>query len=423
MLIKEHKLLIEQATAKAGGQLDYQPKKSSSKILVYYVRASNRTDARRNVQNFLKSKKITFTEKKTSLSSENITEFVLGTYTIRMGYKPRSGGMTETTLNSTITELVPCIAFLNGCVERNPDKLYEKVLGYTQSQKCYVNAADQKAGIDFLEDMPKSSKFKEKMNNAVAITKFLEDTHRNKKIKNVFWTYRAKPDGIPKNSPADIAIFFEDKSILGVSLKAGGESTKEPLLNTYVNKIYYHFEPSGTQIQRLRQDLYTNTYSKIPNVTSPRYDEVGTERKKTLAALDTLETTNLQEYERLYNANLAIIRNKLLYTMTKDFETFKKYCRSEILKQSDVPVIIIKAVNDTYKEIKDSNRLSVLLEQATSVEGMVSISSKQNFDIRIKQYSKVLGSMNMAVRSNKVGIEHKLGQFFNLAVKYNGLNE
>ena len=54
---------------------------------------------------------------------------------------------------------------------------------------------------------------------------------------------------------------------------------------------------------------------------------------------------------------------------------------------------------------------------------MVSISSKQNFDIRIKQYSKVLGSMNMAVRSNKVGVEHKLGQFFNLAVKYNGLNE
>ena len=73
--------------------------------------------------------------------------------------------------------------------------------------------------------------------------------------------------------------------------------------------------------------------------------------------------------------------------MTKDFEMFKKYCRSEILKQSDVPVTIIKAVNDTYKEVKDSNRLSVLLEQATSVEGMVSVSSKQNFDIRIKQYS------------------------------------
>jgi len=28
----------------------------------------------------------------------------------------------------------------------------------------------------------------------------------------------------------------------------------------------------------------------------------------------------------------------------------------------------------------------------------------------------------MSVRSNQVGVRHKLGQFFNLAVKYNGLN-
>jgi len=49
--------------------------------------------------------------------------------------------------------------------------------------------------------------------------------------------------------------------------------------------------------------------------------------------------------------------------------------------------------------------------------------SKQNFDIMLKRGSKVIGTMNMAVRSNKVGVTHKLGQFFNLAVKYNGLKE
>lgn len=423
MLQQKDKLLIEQAAKKAGGQIEFQQKKSTKTAMVYYVRVSNRVDARRNLQNFIKSKKIKFEEKKTSLSSENITEFLIGDYTIRIVYKPRSGGMTETTLNSTITELVPCLAFLNKITERNPEKLYEKVLALPQKQTCYVNAADQKAGVDFLEDMPKSSKFREKMTNAVAITKFLEDTHKNKKIDKVFWTYRAKPVGVPANSPADIAIFFVDKSILGVSLKAGGETTKEPLLNTYVNKVYYHFEPSGTQIQRLRSDLYRNTYSKISGIKSDKYDEGNDNRKVTFAALEKLENQDLPRYEQLYDANLAIIRNKLVYTMTKDFEMFKKYCRSEILKQSDVPVTIIKAVNDTYKEVKDSNRLSVLLEQATSVEGMVSVSSKQNFDIRIKQYSKVLAVMNMAVRSNKVGVQHKLGQFFNLAVKYNGLNE
>ena len=421
MLQQKDKLLIEQAAKKAGGQIEFQQKKSTKTAMVYYVRVSNRVDARRNLQNFIKSKKIKFEEKKTSLSSENITEFGIGDYTIRIVYKPRSGGMTETTLNSTITELVPCLAFLNKITERNPEKLYEKVLALPQKQTCYVNAADQKAGVDFLEDMPKSSKFKEKMMNAVGITKFLEQQHSKKKINNVFWTYRAKPPGIPSNSPADIAIYYVDGSILGVSLKAGGDSTKEPLLNTYVNKVYYHFEPSGSQIKRLKEDLFKNTYSKIPGITSKTYDE-GSERVKTFNALEAFERDYNSEYERLYDANLAIIRNKLIYTMTKDFETFKKYCKSEILKQGNVPVMIVKAVNDTTREVKDSNRLGVLLEQATSIEGMISVSSKQNFDIRIKRYSEVLGSMNMAVRSNKVGVQHKLGQFFNLAVKYNGLN-
>lgn len=421
MLTKPQQLLIEQATKKAGGKLSFEQKKSTKTTAVYFVRASNRPDARRNVQNFLKTKKISITEKKTSLSSENITEFVLGTYTVRIVYKPMAGGMTETTLNSTITELIPCLAYLNGIKERNPEKLYDMILDLPHKQSCYVNTADQKAGVDFLEDMPKSSKFKEKMMNAVGITKFLEQQNNKKKIDNVFWTYRAKPPGIPSNSPADIAIYYVDGSILGVSLKAGGDSTKEPLLNTYVNKVYYHFEPSGSQIKRLKEDLFKNTYSKIPGITSKAYDE-GSERQKTFNALEAYERDYNSEYEKLYDANLAIIRNKLIYTMTKDFETFKKYCKSEILKQGNVPVMIIKAVNDTTREVKDSNRLGVLLEQATSIEGMISVSSKQNFDIRIKRYSEVLGSMNMAVRSNKVGVQHKLGQFFNLAVKYNGLN-
>ena len=424
MLTKPQQQIIEQASAKAGGKLSFEQKKSTKNVAVYFVRASNRPDARRNIQNFLKSKNIKITEKKTSLSSENITELDLVGHTVRLVYKPMSGGMTETTLNSTITELVPCLAWLNGIIQRNPEKLYEEVLGLPQDkQKCWVTASDKKAGVDFLEDMPKSSKFKEKMMNAVAITKYLEDMDEKKKIKNVFWTYRAKPAGVPANSPADIVILFQDNTMLGVSLKAGGESTKEPLLNTYVNQIYYNFEPSGTQIKRLRDDLYKNTYSKIPGIESPRYDEAGAERNRTLDALANFESQNIKMYEKYYDTNLAIIRNKMLYTMTKDLNLFKKWCKTQILKQSDVPVTIIKAVNDTYKEVKDSNRLGVLLQQATSVEGMVSITSKQNFDIRIKRYSEVLGTMNMSVRSNKVGVQHKLGQFFNLAVKYNGLNE
>ena len=78
MLTKPQQLIIEQATAKAGGKLSFEQKKSTRNVAVYFVRASNRPDARRNIQNFLKSKKLVITEKKTSLSSENITEFQIG---------------------------------------------------------------------------------------------------------------------------------------------------------------------------------------------------------------------------------------------------------------------------------------------------------------------------------------------------------
>ena len=68
MLTKPQQLIIEQATAKAGGKLSFEQKKSTKTTAVYFVRASNRPDARRNIQNFLKSKKLVITEKKTSLS-------------------------------------------------------------------------------------------------------------------------------------------------------------------------------------------------------------------------------------------------------------------------------------------------------------------------------------------------------------------
>ena len=108
--------------------------------------------------------------------------------------------------------------------------------------------------------------------------------------------------------------------------------------------------------------------------------------------------------------------------MTKDFKHFASYCRKQILKQSEVPVTIIKAVNDTYKEIKDSNRLNVLLAEANKVTAEASTSSKQNFLLCLYNGSKKIGVMNMSVRSNQVGVKHKLGQFYNLAVKYNGLD-
>lgn len=420
-LTKQQFLIVEQAAKKAGAMLSFEEKKSTKSADVFFARAADRATARKHVSNHFKSKKLPVTIKKTSLSSEDITETEIGGKTVRIVYKPMSGGMTETTLNSTITELIPCLAFLNNINETSVDKLYERILKLDNAkQRCYVNQSDAKAGKDFIEQMPESSLYSVKMNNAIAIRKYLKDTNSKKKIKDVYWTYRAKPAGVPANSPADIVIFFNDGTLLGVSLKAGGESTKEPLLNTYVKPIYEYFD-NGTLSKNLRKYLLDNVYKNV-GVKASNYDE-SAERNNTLDILEKVERDNQKKYDEMYDKGLGIIRERLMKLMVKDFKKFSAYCRVQILKQSEVPVTIIKAVNDSYKEVKDSNRLNVLLSEANKVTAQASPSSKQNFFIHLHQNNKIIGTMNMAVRSNQVGVKHKLGQFFNLAVKYNGLDE
>lgn len=422
LLTKTQYKLVEQAAAKAGAKISYEKKKSTLSADVFFARAASRPTARKHFGNHFKTLKLPVTEKKTSLSSEDITETTIDGTTVRIVYKPMSGGMTETTLNSTITELVPCLAFLNGITETNIDKLYEKIIGLSSKlQPPYVTQNDLKAGLDFIEQMPESSLYSVKMTNAMAIRKYLKDTNNNKKIDTVYWTYRAKPVGVPANSPADIVIFFNDGSLLGVSLKAGGESTREPLLNTYVKPIYEFFDRGNTKSIKLRKKLLKEVYNEI-DITASNYDE-GAERNKTLDVLEQFERDNLKKYEELYDKGLYCIREELSDLMVQDYHKFSDWCRAQILKQSDVPVTIIKAVNDTYREVKDGNRLNAYLSKATSVKVEISTTSKQNFSFCLYQGSKKIATMNMAVRSNKVGVQHKLGQFFNLAVKYNGLND
>src|SRR6056300_819746 len=119
LLTKIQYKLVEQAAAKAGAKISYEKKKSTLSADVFFARAASRPTARKHVGNHFKTLKLPVTEKKTSLSSEDITETTIDGKTVRIVYKPMSGGMTETTLNSTITELVPCLAFLNGITETN----------------------------------------------------------------------------------------------------------------------------------------------------------------------------------------------------------------------------------------------------------------------------------------------------------------
>ena len=283
-----------------------------------------------------------------------------------------------------------------------------------------MKSAEIKVGDAFMTQMPDSSKFKEKLDNAIAITQYLEAMHKQKSIDNVFWSYRTKPAGVDADSPADIVVKFTDGELLGISLKAGDATSKEPLLNSYVNPIM-DVLASERDKTTLRNFLFEQVYSKIPGI-QPTYD-TRKYKKATRDILYDFETNNRARYEQYYDAMLEIGRQNIMEVFTNDVDDFCQYISKKVLKVTSTPTKIVKAIGKTTKEIEDSNLLGTLMPLTKSIEAEASKTSKQQFMIHLMDKNKKrIGTMNMSIRSNQVGKNHKLGQFFNLAVKYNGLD-
>jgi hypothetical protein len=333
-------------------------------------------------------------------------------------FKPASGGMNETTLNSTITELSPAIAFSMRYHPKSVDDFYSFLMTVNQdSLDVYVNANDKKAGTKFISEFSQSSKFKEKMNNAMGVLKYLYDEDKKSKIKRVIWGYRAKPFGIPSSHKGDIFIEYQTGGVIGVSLKAGTETSSEPKLNTYVNPILTSF---GISNNKLRALLYTGVYSKIPNIGGATvYDTV--DKRNTLKILEILESTAPDKYNSLYDTGLDIIRNYLIDMFNTNHQKTINWIKSAILGENDgVPLVVVKAFNDKYTILTDDDNISMFLPKVKDISATKSTSSKQDFYIELITGQEKL-KMKFTVRTNKTGVEHKLGQFFNLSVKFNGI--
>ena len=78
---------------------------------------------------------------------------------------------------------------------------------------------------------------------SVGILNWNEEYSKDREIDKVVWGYREKPDGVPNNHAGDIFLVFKNKKILpkvvGISLKAGTKSSKEPKLNSYVGNTFF----------------------------------------------------------------------------------------------------------------------------------------------------------------------------------------
>ena len=156
-----------------------------------------------------------------------------------------SGGK-QTTINSTITELFPTLAFNNKVKLTDYKGMHKlavslgdgQLLSDNKSKKSFVNNGDIKAAYDFIDDTYKirPNMLQEKLSNAVGILNYLYEVNRVRPIDKVVWGYRAKPVGVPSGHAGDIFIFFQKGSpkISGISLKAGTVKSAEPKMNSYV---------------------------------------------------------------------------------------------------------------------------------------------------------------------------------------------
>ncbi len=417
----------------SGLKYEIDNKKSSSGRTIIIVRDNDRIDTRDDFFKSLKDAGISAEIK--DYASSSIEHIWLKDKfedsednkdkTIIVVFKPAAGGMQETTLNSSITELFPCIAWEKGWA--NPtsvDDFYQKLITVdTNTLKC-VGSQDREAAKETIAKAPDSSKYQTKMENALGILKYLRIQNKQSPIKSILWGYRAKPTGVDEKHPGDMYITFKDNKVLGVSLKAGGKSTHEAKLNTYVNPVWDAFGKQR-ELVALRKKLHKEVYSKIPDIPSETEYDTGKGRKITGNVLKDFNRTNNKKYEQYYDEQLEIMRGAIIDLFNKNPKQSFKYIKENILRNApDVPTIVIKGVGDDFQQVTDDDEVGVFLAVTKYIVAYKSTKSKQNWHIDlVSGGGKETLTMNMVIRSNKGGHAgvKKLGQYYNLSVKFNSI--
>jgi len=358
-----------------------------------------------------------------SKSSFDLTQ-VLGLGSeMRLIYKPSKGGMQETTLNSSITELFPALAFSLGISPKlKNDKFYNQLIVKNQPRLgVYKNQKAYEAGKSILDNASTSTKLDAKITNAKAIYRYLLTENKRKKINKVVWGYRPnmKPSGVNANHKGDIFVVFNDKKMVGISLKAGGSGTKEPQFNSYVRPIYNSFGKLG-DYSKLQKASYENYYKNIPDMV--KYSDYG--KSPMRKVVQDYEKAFPKDYEKRYDLQLAFVRQTLCNLINTYPDKAKQWLLKEVVaEQQDVPLVVLKAYGDKAELINDESVLRSCVQTAKKKGGVFaypSSKSKQNWHIDMICNTKKT-TLNFSVRTNAPGKKHKLAQFVNLAVKFNGL--
>ena len=402
---------------------DMDTKSTTSKTTTVIIRVPNndRTITKDKLETKLRKSGYTITSKRGG-GSIGTTIVSFPKHNIDITYKSLSGGMSETTLNSTITELSPTIAFMKKkkYSVNDVEKYYSFLKENAKLPGVYVNQTDMKSGEEFIKSFKTSSKFEEKMKNAIQVTNFLYSKNAEKPISKVFWGYRAKPSGpggitIPGNHKGDIFLKFNDNSMLGVSLKAGDEKSSEPQLNTYVQPMLKSMDYTTTEIET---QVFNEIHSKIG--LDKRWKDRGNYQESRERLVSLSESDN-KKYEMFYDNMLEVVRKYLVKKVGENKKKAIKFIKEAILAEFDeVPLVVVKATKENWGYLTDEDDIEKFLPLVSRVTSEASLTSKQDWFIILHTKNHRKLTLKMSVRTNKSLPDNKLQQGFNLAIKFNG---
>jgi hypothetical protein len=364
-------------------------------------------------------------------------------------------GGEQTTINSTITELYPALAFNNKKKFYNVNgfqkfiiNLVDKNMLFTGlNKKTFVNKMDADSGKRLIYDTNNIGvKMRdEKISNAIGILNYFYELDKIRKIDYIVWGYRIKPDPVPKNHAGDDFIFYKSKQtpqVLGVSLKAGTKASKEPKLNSYVRttllKPYFKVKFPGFE-KELKDRLWDNAYSKLHSLNNKKVnkqnwlDIAGKGQKPNEEVVKAVLRTFKQKldlFQKLYVEQNKQSRIQLIKMINKDLNTSLKWIESEFrlekpgtrAKTEDkVPLVLVKAIGTKASELGD--KLAKIFPKISKVYAYLNPSSVQEWYIDVFSGTQKL-TLLMTIRSDSEYREAKqkgkLGAYMMLKLLYRG---
>lgn len=320
-----------------------------------------------------------------------------------------SGGVSDSTMNSIITEIIPSIFIMYPLLTSIDD-----ILLNWDSINIFVNQKDKDYAKSIINSFINSSKYELKLKQSLGIVSYIKSNHQN--IKSILWIAKSKPSFVSKNNHSDILLTLSDDSLLGISIKTGTKSSREPQFNTTVKQIKKFFD--NYSVEELSKDIFA--LYNIPNIT---FEDYVSKNDNFISALLNYKETNPDDYEKLYNTVLKHTKESI----SRDFlntSKMKEFISNKILKNSNdnIPIVIIKAIGDSYKEISN-DKINNVFTYIEDIECSYSKTNKQILEVKLNKSGENDPILLFLIRTSNPKPMNKLQQAPNLKVIYIGLKE